>query len=240
MNMLESRCQCLQTCSKPPSNTDKTSPFCDEHRNFCPRVAPLSKSEPKYDPDFWNLNAAIRLAHNCYSYAFNVIDPNQIKACESTKDCDTPFHQPGSPSKYPKFNEKDPKTCPNMIARLMGDHGIRITPSAFELKCPRGSSKIALIVDEDQDYHFLVQNAPIGSESHGLFSQKSGAMPVTNLDARGRKIFDVLLANHNFNKNKHYVLNYDKFCGYFCVDRVHPLFMKTGGGLQGKGKGKGR
>ena len=219
---------------KPPftSQTDATSPFCEDHMKFCPRHAPLSSYEPAYDTNLWNLTPAIRLAHNCFSYAMNIIDPKQIEACGDDENCDTPFHQPGSISGYPKFNDSDPKTCPNMIARLMGDNPNRILPSAFELKCPKGTSKIALIVDENQDYHFLRQDAPIRPSKRGFFSQKAGATPATNLDARGRKIFDVMLANHNFNKNKKYVLNYDRFCGYFCVDRVNPMFIKTGGGVR--------
>ncbi|MEI8356350.1 MAG: hypothetical protein WCG31_09715, partial [Deltaproteobacteria bacterium] len=110
-----------------------------------------------------------------------------------------------------------------MIMRLLGDNPTGIMPSSFELKCPRGTSKIALIVDEDQDYHFLRQ------DSDGSFSQKSGSLPVTNKDAKGNKIFDVQLANHNFNKPKNDPLHYDRFCGYFCVRRDTPLYVKVGG-----------
>jgi hypothetical protein len=104
----------------------------------------------------------------------------------------------------------------------MGDNPT-IMPSAFELKCPKGTSKIALIVDEDQDYHFLRQ------DNNSLFSQKSGGLPVTNKDALGHKIFDVQLANHNWNREFKDNLNYDRFCGYFCVPRDRPLWIKVGG-----------
>lgn len=221
MNIYEARCQCLDSCKNPPLMNPSTAPFCEEHTRFCPRKHPLNGYEPIFDPGLWNIRSAIRLAHNCFSYAMNIIDPKQIAACGENTECDTPFHQPGSISGYPPFNDTDPKTCPNMIARLMGDNPKRIFPSAFELRCPKGTSKIALIVDENQDYHFLRQ------DKGGFFSQKSGSLAVTNLDARGRFIFDVLLANHNFNKNKSYVLNYDTFCGYFCVDRKNPIFIKT-------------
>jgi hypothetical protein len=152
----------------------------------------------------------------------NTIDDNQITECTKDPNCDTPFHQPGSISGYPKFNDTDPKTCPNMIGRIMGDNNT-ITPSAFELQCPVGTSKIALIVDEDQDYHFLRQ------DKNGFFSQKSGSLPVTNLDAKGHRIFDAQLANHNYHKFKNTNLNYDRFCGYFCVPRDRKLHLKVGG-----------
>jgi hypothetical protein len=225
MNETSSKCQCLASCKNPPLEGEA---FCKEHMKSCPRRAPLSGAEPKYDPNRWNKHEEIRLTHNCFSYAMNVMDKKQINACQSDPDCNVPFHQPGSISKYPKFNDTDPKTCPNLIARILGDNPT-IVPSEFELKCPRGHSKIALIVDEDQDYHFLRQDAPSGQSKIGYFSQKSGAMPVTNLDAKGHKIFDVQLANHDFDTEKHNQLNYDRFCGYFCVPRNQKLYIKTGG-----------
>lgn len=247
------RCQCLATCPKDPL---PGKAFCAEHATFCPRRAPTNGWEPKYEPDRWNSRKEVRLTHNCFSYAMNIMDTRQIKACLADPKCDTPFHQPGSISGYPKFNDKDPKTCPNMIARLMGDNPT-ILPSAFELACPAGTSKIALVVDEDQDYHFLRQDAPaadanannntandptapvnlndpqpgaaISQAPIGFFSQKSGALPVTNKDAFGHEIFDVQLANHDFNRPQRDRLNYDRFCGYFCVPRDRPLFVKIGG-----------
>jgi hypothetical protein len=103
----------------------------------------------------------------------------------------------------------------------MGDNPT-LRPSTFEHKCPKGSSKIALIVDEDQDYHFLRQ------DSNGFFSQKSGALPVTNKDALGNPIYDAELANHNWSKRGD-PLNYNLFCGYFCVPRDRPLYFHIGG-----------
>ena len=215
MNKVPARCQCLATC---PNRPVKGEAFCKSHAKRCPRLAPLSGSEPDYEPWKWN-TPAIQKTHNCFSYAFNLFDKKQLKACEEDPKCDVAFHQPGSVSGYPKFNDTDPKTCPNMIARIMGDNP-SVTPSAFELRCPRGSSKIALVVDEDQDYHFLRQ------DSNGYFSQKSGEMPVTNLDAAGYRIADVALANHDFTGSN---LDYDRFCGYFCVPRHGHLYAKVGG-----------
>jgi hypothetical protein len=132
-----------------------------------------------------------------------------------------------------------------MIARLIGDNpgtsgeDSILIPAKFEDRCDPGRSKIALVIDEDQDYHFLRQDAPdpkdaITAEQAqvgpiGYFSQKSGALPVTNKDAKGNKIFDVELANHNFTKDKSDPLNYDRFCGYFCIPRNRALFIKIGG-----------
>jgi hypothetical protein len=227
MNEMRPRCQCLASCDQKPLEGEA---FCQSHLEFCPRKAPLSGSEPAYDPERWNKYKEIRLTHNCFSYGMNVMDTKQIKACQDDPECNVPFHQPGSVSNFPRFNDTDPKTCPNLIARIIGDNAT-ITPSEFELKCPRGQSKIALVIDEDEDYHFLRQDAPAANDNTkiGYFSQKSGAMPVTNLDAKGHKIFDVRLANHDFDQTKHNRLNYDRFCGYFCVPRNKKLYIKTGG-----------
>lgn len=219
MNKPKARCQCLASCPHAPLAGEA---FCKKHMKSCPRKAPLSGCEPKYQPDLWNGKREVRTTHNCFSYAMNILDPRQLAACLKSPACNVPFHQPGSISGYPKFTDEDPKTCPNMIARLMGDNPT-ILPSAFELKCPRGTSKIALIVDEDQDYHFLRQ------DNNTLFSQKSGGLPVVNTDALGHKIFDVQLANHNWNREFKDTLNYDRFCGYFCVPRDRPLWIKVGG-----------
>ena len=220
MNSPAARCQCMATCIYPPLPGEA---FCEKHMKKCPRKSPLSGYEPDYEPERWNNKKEVRTTHNCFSYAMNVIDDKQIMSCLKDPKCDVPFHQPGSVSGWPKFNNKDPKTCPNMIARLLGDNP-SILPSAFELRCPKGTSKIALIVDEDEDYHFLRQ------DRSGYYSQKSGGMPVTNLDAQKHKIFDVQLANHNWTRPNDDPLNYDRFCGYFCVPRNKPLYMKIGGG----------
>lgn len=218
MTSRNARCQCLSSCPLPPL---PGSPFCASHARFCPRVAPLSGSEPKYQPERWNDRKEIRETHNCFIYSMNIQDPKQIEDCLKDPECNIPFHQPGSPSSFPKFNDTDVKSCPNLITRILADNP-SIKPSAFELPCKRGSSKIALIVDEDQDYHFLRQ------DSTGLFSQKSGSLPVSNLDALGHAIFDVQLANHNWSRSGD-SLYYDRFCGYFCVPRNRPLYVKRGG-----------
>lgn len=200
--------------------------------NSCDRVAPLSGSEPAYEPDKWNLDNAIRHTHNCFMYAYNIIAPSQIEACKKDPKCDIPFFQPGAVSKFPKFNNIDDKTCPNLIIRQMGDNPNKILPSDFESKCPASFNKIALVIDADQDYHFLRQDRPDPNSSStiGYFSQKSGEMPVTNLDSLGHKIFDVQLANHNYTSiYRKDTLNYDKFCGYFCIPSTGPFYMRIGG-----------
>ena len=211
------QCQCLSTCKNPSL---KGKAFCAEHMNSCPTGPSLSGWEPLYDPGFWNKKMKLRETHNCFSYAMNVRDPRQISQCRDNNDCNVPFHQPGTPSKYPMFKSSKPKTCPNMIMRLMGDNP-NLQMSTFEDKCPAKSSKIALVVDQSDDYHFLRQ------DNSGFWSQKSGARPVTNLDASKHEIWNPQLCDLNYSRNNEGVLNYDVFCGFLCVPRTQKLFMKS-------------
>jgi hypothetical protein len=151
----------------------------------------------------------------------NVHDPKQVRACQLNKNCNVPFHQPGSASGHPGFRTQRLKTCPDMIARLLGDNpSMKMT--TFEAKCPAHTSKIALVVDPDEDYHFFRQ------DSNGMWSHKPGGTAVTNLDANEKRIYDPQLASRDYHESGS-KLNYDTFCAYMCVPRDRPLHLKTGG-----------
>ena len=207
----------------------KGNPFCEEHMNGCSRVSPLSGCEPKYNPTMWNKKRALRETHNCFSYAMNVNDPKQVKQCmDNSQECEAPFHQPGSAAGYTRFSSKRLKTCPNMLIRILGDNPDMMM-TRFEEKCPVNTSKIAIVVDPKEDYHFLRQ------DSNGLWSHKAGARPVKNIDALGHMIWDPQLANLNY-YNDGGDLNYTHFCSYLCVPRMKGLYLLPGGGGGGGGK----
>jgi len=213
------QCQCHSTCPEP-SLPGKA--FCKSHMGKCPRISPLSGWEPSYKPKAWNKKYTIRETHNCFSYAMNVNDPRQIQKCKKTKNCNIPFHQPGNPSKFAPFKSSKPKTCPNMMIRLLGDNP-NLQMTTFEAQCPKYTSKIALVVDQSDDYHFLRQ------DNNTFWSQKSGARPVTNLDASKHEIWNPQLCDLNYSRNEG-VLNYDVFCGFLCVPRTKSLFMAASAG----------
>lgn len=195
--------------------------MCRRHTRKCSRVSPLSGWEPRYDPYRWNNTKETRETHNCFSYAMNIQDPRQIEACKINKNCNVPFHQPGAASGHPGFTSKKAKTCPDMVARLLGDNpSMKMT--TFTDKCPAHTSKIALVVDADEDYHFFRQ------DSNGMWSHKPGGTPVTNLDALGRPIYDPALASRNY-LHDNSTLNYENFCAYMCVPRDKPIHIKIGG-----------
>jgi len=217
----KAQCQCERSCrglALPGTH------FCKEHMEKCPRISPLNGFEPNYEPLLWNIKRSLRETHNCFSYSMNIHDPKQTQMClNDSEDCDAPFHQPGSPSGYRGFSSKKLKTCPNMVARILGDNpDIRMT--TFESRCPVSTSKIALVVDPNEDYHFFRQ------DSNMLWSHKAGARPVKNVDAAGRTIWDPQLAYLNYTDGDSR-LNYSVFCSYLCVPRIKKLYLLPGGGI---------
>jgi hypothetical protein len=213
------QCQCTESCRQPSL---KGEAFCKLHMQKCSRISPLSGSEPDYEPKRWNTLNKISDTHNCFSYAMNVNDPKQIKKCKSDVYCDVPFHQPGLAAGYRGFKSDKPKTCPNMIMRILGDNP-HISLTSFEKKCPPLTSKIALVVDESDDYHFFRQ------DSNGFWSHKPGARDVINVDAADHTIWDPRLTYLDY-RSKGNDLNYDIFCSYMCVPRTKKLYLRSSGG----------
>jgi hypothetical protein len=202
------KCQCNIYCNR---NAVSGQAFCKFHLKHCTTTSPLSGSEPDYDPHFWNYKMSLRETHNCFSYAMNIIDKSQIIKCRK-KNCNIPFHQPGAYSGYRPFSNSRPKTCPNMLARILGDNN-NLTISDFGSICPTGTSKIALILDESDDYHYLRQ------DSNGFWSHKPGSTKIKNVDAYDHLIWNPQLANYNYDEAGNSTLNYNIFCSYFCVPR---------------------
>ena len=187
----------------------------------------MTGAEPAYDPALWNSKKNIRETHNCFSYAMNVHDPKQIEACHTTKDCYVPFHQPGYAANHDNFQDSKLKTCPKMLGRIFGDNPSIERASLqkghliqFHQRCPSATSKIAIVVDPDEDYHFYRQ------DSNGMWSHKPGGTAVTNKDASGRPIYNPALCDRNYNE-KSSKLNYDVFCSFFCVPRMKELTLKS-------------
>jgi hypothetical protein len=197
------------------------SSFCKKHQK-CTVGSPVTGCEPAYNPSKYNKKRSIRESHNCFAYAFDYIDlPDKSKCDENS--CDVPFHQPGYASGYPKWGEIRTKRCPELIARLRGDIPGLITPIHFHDKCPRNTSKVAVIkTRKNTDYHFVRQ------DNNGYWSHKPGGTEVTRLDASDRPIFRPDLADWDYRK-KGSDLNYENFCAYMCVPKKKKLTFKRGG-----------
>lgn len=210
-------CQCSPDCPNPPLSD---SPFCKSHQH-CLRRAPLTGSEPAYDPNKYNNHFGIKESHNCYTYAFNYLNIPNTKECNK-RACPLPFPQPGRASGYPRWSNVKGKRCPDLIARIMGDVP-GSSMSTFEAKCPAKTRKIALVADEDEDYHFYRQ------DSNGYWSHKPGATDVIRYDATKRRIYDPELASRYYPKSG---LHYDQFCSYLCIPSTTKHRLKRGGAAQ--------
>lgn len=166
----------------------------------------------------------MRETHNCFAYAYNVLDPAQLTQCEGKgKGCQLMYHQPGGTQHRSKeLDVASGRSC-KVVEDLMAADVKGVQPTTFEARCPRGKSKIALVVDPGDDYHFYRQDAD------GWWSHKDGANPVKRFDAEGQPIWDPKTAARDYRPRGSF-LNYTDFCGYYCVPRDRPLNLARGGG----------
>lgn len=217
-------CQCMNPatgkgCTKLAS---ENSLFCDEHSN-CP-MAPRNGYEPKFEPGKYNDDPAIYKSHNCYSYSMNVIDPKLVSMCRKNNatDCRRNFHQPGALNgdRY-ALNAIDRRKC-GVVEKLIMSDVPEMEKSSFYGQCPAGKSKIALVVDEGEDYHFYRQ------DDDGWWSHKDGSNKVKRYDALKRRIFNPAQAARDY-RWQNSDLNYEDFCGFYCVPRDHAVVLGQGG-----------
>jgi hypothetical protein len=205
-------CQCAN-CTEPIQKGDT---FCAYHnQNKCPIQSPLTGAEPAYQPETYNNDKAIRHSHNCFAYAMNVKDQKKIKECREQNNCR--FHVPGKEKGHPNFSGQMGKTCSDVIGRTMSSipKGYLIN---FATPCKRGFSKVAMVVDEENDLHYYRQ------DRNGFWSHKPGARSVTDKDAAGARIWDPQRASRFYPRESEgdTGLNYDSFCSYMCVPRDAP------------------
>ena len=210
--MTKARCQCDPSCT---NDATTNSPFCEKHKDTCPRKAPVSNDTPAFSPTKYNKYQGIQESHNCYAYAMGF--RRLPKKC-TKESCPVSYPQPGYKTGYPEWSAIKGKRCPDILARVLGD-APGATLSTFEQKCPTGYRKIAIVADPDQDYHLYRQ------DKDGYWSHKPGATKVTNKDTTGRLIYDPQLAARD---NKASELDYNRFCSYVCIP-AKKIKLKRGG-----------
>jgi hypothetical protein len=221
-------CQCVDINTKAGCQQTPLpgSLFCKEHQG-CPG-SPQSGYEPKFEPERYNKDPAIYRSHNCYSYSMNVLDPRLVQKCRrrNNEGCRQYFHQPGA-LKGDRFalNRIDRRTCP-VVEKLQSADVKDIEKSDFYERCAPGKSKIALVVDPGEDYHYYRQDAD------GFWSHKDGSNKVKRFDALKRPIFNPELAARDY-KWLGSDLNYVDFCGFYCVPRDHAVHLGQGGAFSG-------
>jgi hypothetical protein len=147
----------------------------------------------------------------------DVIDPAQLTQCSGKhRGCQLMYHQPGGTIKRARnLRVASGRACP-VVERLMMADVPQIRRSTYKARCPRGSSKIALVVHPGEDYHFYRQDAD------GMWSHKDGANKVKRFDAEGLPIFAPHTAVRDYRPRGSF-LNYKNFCGYYCAPRRTPI-----------------
>jgi hypothetical protein len=226
------KCQCYNG-TKPCNNLPMSgSVFCKDHQD-CP-APPLTGYEPVYNPNKWNKDPAVRESHNCYSYAFGFLDRKLAERCKAknNKGCRSMFHQPGSLNgDRNALDAKERRNCKYLDKLILSDNPT-VTKSSFYGKCPPKTSKIFMVSDPGEDFHFYEQNPPeaieVGQNKNEkgrkilstlpLWSDKGGSNPVKNKDALDQLMFNPELASRDF-RHKGSKLNYEEPCGFYCVPR---------------------
>lgn len=208
----------MRPCQYPECGAEALAgePLCGGHRNA--PTGPTSGSEPAYEPLKWNKRKGLQHSHNCFAYAMNYIDAEKIRQCESTVDCNVGFHAPGRNAGHAPFGAKEKRrpnymTCSDVVGRTIASVGGKIV--GFSDVCPKGWSKIAIVVDDENDLHYYRQ------DKNGWWSHKPGGRRVTNLDAAGVKIYNPERAIRRYPKEDQndYELNYKYFCCFMAVPR---------------------
>uniref|UniRef100_A0A6C0LMC2 Uncharacterized protein n=1 Tax=viral metagenome TaxID=1070528 RepID=A0A6C0LMC2_9ZZZZ len=212
-------CQCYDDQGAPcKCKALENSPFCIHHQNC--RGSPLSGSEPVRDLELYN-KPAVRRCHNCYSYAMHVYDPKGVELCKKYGNCRNFFHQPGAKTGHRnELNKEERRSCPIVERLMMGDIP-EVTKTTYDAKCPAGMSKVAAVVDKGVDYHWYRQ------DRDGYWSHKDGSNKVKTFDALKRPIFNPELASRDY-RWQGSDLNYEDFCGFYCVPRDHPVVLGRG------------
>jgi hypothetical protein len=202
--------------------------FCELHQNC--RPSPVNGSEPHYIGDALNKNKAYVKTHNCLSYALrgNKMNISLIAQCKDISSCDVNFEQPGAASGTRKAMQNERlRTCPGVKKLISMDLGSDFKKSSFWGQCPAGTSKVGLVADRGSDYHWyrLDKRKKGYTAEQGGWSDKAGSNLIKQVDAKGRRIFNPAQIDRNYGDG----INYEDFCGFFCVNRNNSLRLKQGG-----------
>lgn len=170
----------------------------------------------------YNGDPRIQETHNCWSYAMNVVDPAQVNQCAGKKGCTPRYHQPGGTQGLSKeLHSAEGRSCPT-VEKLMYADVPTLKKIGFRSRCPAGTSKIALVVHPDEDYHFYRE------DPDGLWSHKDGSNKAKRVDADGLPIVNPQTAARDYRSHGSF-LNYTDFCGFYCAPRAEPVHLARGG-----------
>lgn len=210
--------------------------LCNKHQN-CQEFMKqfINNEEPDYEPQIWNKNYFVKGSHNCYAYFLNekpndalLIKCKEIcnndNSCANDKStCRDLIPQPGDSSliTHNKLSSKSRNyTCKNMIKRIKSDNP-DIKDTLLTKKCPKNYYKGTMVVDSGNTFHFYRLN------KNGTWSHKPGISDISILDASDKEILVPHFADRNYKRSKtaNSSINYNEFCGYFCIPKAKNKYM---------------
>ena len=154
----------------------------------------------------------------------NAMDYRRVEDCakHGGDQCEVSYHQPGGTRKTNKRLRRESYARCKSLVKLIKQDVPTMRKIKYNQRSPIGYSKIALVIDPMDDYHFYRQ------DPDGYWSHKPGSQPVTRLDADGVLIIDPKTANRDYTiQGKS--LNYTLFCGFFSVPRRMRILLEKGG-----------
>lgn len=202
--------------------------FCHKHHDCFDFMKLFTNGyEPDFEPKKWNTDKFVKGSHNCYAYFLDA--PNRsltvkcAELCNNDKKCPGKNNtcrdlipQPGDAALLLKSGSTSKKTrnylCSNMIDKIKADNP-NIEQINFSEKCPKKYYKGAMVVDHLNTFHFYRLN------KDGTWSHKPGITNVKTVDASNKAIAVPHFADRNYKRTGSSNINYDDFCGYFCIPR---------------------
>jgi hypothetical protein len=207
---------------------DNGSEFCHKHKDCYKFMKTFTNTfEPEYEPKKWNTDKLVKGSHNCYAYFLNSPNRSLTVKCqelcegdyncpEINNECRDLIPQPGDASLLFKdgsiIKKNNDYVCPDMIKRIKSDNP-NIKQINFTDKCPENYYKGAMVVDHKNTFHFYRLN------KNGIWSHKPGITSVKTSDASKQTIVVPHFADRNYKRSGSSNINYDDFCGYFCIPR---------------------
>jgi hypothetical protein len=149
--------------------------------------------DPVYDPAYWNDSFHI-VRNNCYAYA-----------CDIRGETKYPTKQQPGLAHGKMFSKLN---CSDVGKAAKADNLIEQP----EQECSGCTHLVALVIAPGRDYHWY------RLDRNGHWSHKPGWTEATDRDASDKPITSPETADRKY-AGKDYVLDYDTFCTYFCVDK---------------------
>ncbi len=193
---------------------------------------PLSGSEPRYEPEQWNIPDPLPLIekeildfierqtkNNCYNYACNKKTGTLALPGRGSLVDDNPTNDYTPPHGWNEVDVNgdgvigsDERTwfpedlvCENVKRAAIADG---LVVSDCDVACEEGSYKKALVVAPKKDFHWYRQ------DDTGRWSHKRGNLRASDRDASGHLIDDPRSADRDYESVGG--ANYTEFCGCFC------------------------